>query len=274
MKAHVEKALEAISSIQKDDLNKGRTVVHKFERAKESLEAAVANLRGGAKKQLQIAVNSCESVLGAFDEGLSVEDIGGVRKELKQQLTAYLESVASEVAADVADKATSVMRMDQVMDRVADVLQKNSKHRAKLPTAKDAEKFVVLRVPVIPIIESAANITSLAKAGIKADYIGGFSEAYGSEYVAGYFVFHNQIVMAVNTASVKEQGYDSAHDFARRMIPKLSKAAGTPLQLMDGSTTHRASKGFVYFWYLPDNIVDRLGRVGGHLLITEWGLGF
>jgi hypothetical protein len=262
----VEKSIEVLSSVQKEDIKKGNIILDKFIKVKDLLSKLPKST------DVKCAINSCSSVIGAFNEGIDIEDIMQVKKQLMHELSQLVDTDDDNPESTEEDKVTK-----NAFGSLADLMEKNVRHLSKLPTEDDENKFVAIRVPVIPKLDSPLTPKMLKQAGIKAEYTGGlnqYSEGLKPDRIAGYFIFENQIVLGVKPTTVKELGFTDAREYAVSKTRSLCKAAGVELEIMPSSSTHKNAKGWVFFWFLPTAVISRIDALKGHLRVKTWGLGF
>lgn len=264
----LEKALEIVLSIKKEDAKKGKTILHKFRDVKNELISSDSGVKQTAA--VRRVVNSCLSVISAFDEGIELSDIGKVRNQIKLELSNLIQEnlLAGEIEKTKAANSFSGL---------TDLMTKNSHHLTKLPVRIDEKKSVALRLPIVPSLDNAIPNNILENSGIKSEYTGGlnhYSEGMGADNISGYYIFEDQLIFGVNIQAVKQEGYPDALEYARQSLPKLTKSVGSSLYLMDGSASHKKSKGWVYFWLLPESILDEIKRRKAHFKVNSWGLAF
>lgn len=127
-----------------------------------------------------------------------------------------------------------------------------------LPRVSKVDKFSIIRLPILVLVENKLDPKKLDKMGFEVTDM------------EGYPVIEGQMVLAVRTEYAKQWDLTTG-DVAEEIIETLSKNGSQAIKLVsDEGRSAKGSTGFIYYWIMPERYYNKLMPVMGSF--SDWSI--
>lgn len=229
--------------------------------------------------EIKRAINCLLSLVQAIDRGLYIDKV--VAESAKRYLVAYddfytaLNAQLDEEQEEQLGYSDIISKFNKDLSEVENAeelegfykrtLKKDfrrirSQIQGELPNKSDS--FKVITQSVIPLVERRLYPKKFAQLGI---------DVFEFEQ---YFIFKNQTLLAINTDLIRDTNKDlpkkkqrTSFDIAQSI---LNETYNTMTILYEDPVRIKECPGFVFYWVMPTQLVDRVVKQIG--VINGWGL--
>lgn len=245
--AELSKVAEALIKPNAAESDYVRKLSRKVLSVAEAVEDEVATL--DMFRDLRSDLELYDSKLDSLEESIVSQNTMGFNDTISE-----LSSVLTRMDADNEEDTALASDLQSVLLQLG---KRNLALSKKLPKSS-TEKYAIVRLPIVPILNRALDAKKLERLGIEA------------ESMEGYSILNDQVLIAVKQ-NYAQQWNMKPLEIAEELLVTLENNAGHKLSLVsDYGATHKGSTGFVYFWVMPDKILNKFSPLSGP--IEEWGL--
>lgn len=214
--------------------------------------------------------NYTQSIMEAAPEGdVDADEIKkwqSAAEEVLDDLDDHIRTAKVEVhpLAVVNPEEANVSR-----DFLADAgshITKFARFKALMPKGykvKDAKKVVLLKLPLVVVLNPFATEEQLTAAGFDVTMIG------------MYPVIEDQTVVALHKEKLLEADLDPT-TYMSTVLESLRKKTGIHYDMVADEGIRYQNTGYMYYWIMPSRQLNKLitARKNGNSSIEDWGMAF
>lgn len=227
-----------------------RTALREFDARSEELVALVVPPSEEAEKRRPL---NWGEALEAFTDAMRGSKINDRLKELNFEDTT---EISTDHYNDLNTQEETQLQSD-ITKAVRALGRRDRELMQRLP-GESIEKFSVMHMPVIPMLERRLDTPKLNALGIKVSRL------------EDYPILEDQLILGVRTTYAKQWGLD-VDEMIGQIMEQLRETTGQDVGFVsEDSSSVTATREFRYYWIMPEPVLTRtlslLGPVNGWAL--------
>ncbi len=165
-----------------------------------------------------------------------------------------LQVIASEASDNEESEASNIF--NKILSEAEKAIIHYSMYSTKMPRdgSKTNKPFTVNEFPIIPLFSGS---------GIAAKYFNALG--INTKEIGFYIVLEKQLCVGINTHVESGIDIDDIVNALEERQKRKWSVMGTP---------KKDKNGYLWYWLLPNAILDKLSHEGKHLKISQWGFAF